>query len=213
MILWSGSNTPRAIKAGSGVLQTALSGYATREERDLATSNTFLSANSAFLGIESPATEFAVERFETDDLGRSHVRYQQEYQGLEVWPAGLIVHLDGNGNVDKMSGEFVPTPNNLSLSPGISADEAARTAEAAVADDQGTTATASEPRLVIYALSGTPTLAFWVQVRLSPTACWMVFVDAETGEVLKAVSLIRTEAATGSGTDVWGNNQLDTQIN
>jgi Zn-dependent metalloprotease len=47
---------------------------------------------------------------ETDQLGRRHLRFDQQYRGVPVWPARALVHFDPHGNVDLMNGAYVPTP-------------------------------------------------------------------------------------------------------
>jgi bacillolysin len=60
----------------------------------------FLGTYRAYLRIDDPGTELSLNRTERDELNRRHFRFSQQYKGLPVWPAELIVHLDPDGTVD-----------------------------------------------------------------------------------------------------------------
>ena len=207
-IRYSISGPPQYMEAAEGsVLQNAVSQGTTREAGDIATAQAFLTANKNLMMLDDPAGEMSVTSYKTDNLGLSHVRFQQTIQNLEVWPCEMIVHLDQNGNVEKMAGGTVPTPTDFSIEPTITASKAAQTAQASVPETEGTP-TVSEPELMVYALSPSePTLAFRVKVTYRPDASWTVYVNAGTGEVLKVLSNIRRAAVTGSGTDLLGNTR------
>ena len=207
-VQYSTSGPPRYMEAADGsVLQNAVNQGTTREAGDIATAQAFLTANKNLMMLDDPTGEMTVTSYKTDNLGLSHVRFQQMIDGLEIWPCEMIVHLDQNGNVEKMAGGTVPTPTDFSVEPTITASKAAQVAQASVPETEGTP-TVSEPELMVYALSpAEPTLAFRVKVTFRPDASWTVYVNAGTGEVLKVLTNIRREAVTGSGTDLLGKTR------
>ena len=71
----------------------------------------FLRENAEILRIKNPALEFALTKIEHDPYGLVHARYQQIYQGLEVWGRDLVVHVNAHGVVESMNGRYVPTPD------------------------------------------------------------------------------------------------------
>lgn len=49
----------------------------------------FMRDNKQLLRLENPEDEFVMTRSEHDNLGMTHLRYQQVYRGLEVWGAAM----------------------------------------------------------------------------------------------------------------------------
>ena len=98
------AGTPRQIKGE--VLQSAQAG----SDPPLTTARTFLHTNCDLLRLDDPHAELVLVRRQTDELGRTHLRFRQQYQGVPVWPADVLVHLNPAGHVDVMNGAFVPTP-------------------------------------------------------------------------------------------------------
>lgn len=74
----------------------------------VAAANGFLARHAAVLGEKEPARNLALNRAERDQLGMTHVRYDQTHQGLPVFGAGVIVHLAPDGQVSSAGGSLVP---------------------------------------------------------------------------------------------------------
>jgi len=70
----------------------------------------FLRSIKGILRINEPDHELRLYERQVDNIGRRHLRFSQQYGGIPVWPAELIVHLNQNGDVDMMDGAFVKTP-------------------------------------------------------------------------------------------------------
>ena len=66
-----------------------------------ATAKAFLRSNRDILGLADPDTELAPGKVVEDDLGMRHVRFEQRFRGLAVWPGAVIVHLDARGDVSR----------------------------------------------------------------------------------------------------------------
>jgi Zn-dependent metalloprotease len=64
------------------------------EDEDISTARAFLKANRPILGLDDPDNELAVRQHFTDEIGLKHVKFEQRWHGLAVWPAELYVHLD-----------------------------------------------------------------------------------------------------------------------
>ncbi|MBI4515811.1 MAG: M4 family metallopeptidase [Deltaproteobacteria bacterium] len=189
-----GVGTPMQI--GGGVLQAATGDTA-------ATGRAFLRSNRALLRLDEPDQELALLREEQDHLGRRHLRYTQFYQGLPVWPAELIVHLDRGGNVDLVDGAYVPTPRQVALKPVLGADAAVWHARAAVAGAAG--ARAGAAGLIIYAAGRRARLAWRFELTASLSARWLVVIDAVDGSLLAALSQVQDSNVHGSGEGVFGD--------
>ncbi|MGX4732439.1 M4 family metallopeptidase [Kitasatospora griseola] len=164
-----------------------------------------------------------------DADGTRHFRYERTYDGLPVLGGDLVVHQDAKGQVrssDKaVSGSLAPA----SLSPKLTAAQAAGKATGAVqstvgiAKDADAAALTSvsgatgNAELVVWAADGAPRLAYRTTVegmRADGTPSRQKLVtDANTGEVLSTHEEIETANATGTGNGVFvGNVSLTTTL-
>ena len=198
------AGTPRQIKGE--VLQRAQHGFTTGSDPHLTTARTFLGTNCDLLRLDDPHAELALTRRHTDDLGRTHLRFQQEYQGLPVWPADVIVHLNPAGHVDVMNGVFVPTPKKLGTVPVLDETAAVEHARAAVPDGAEAEVIASE--LIIYAPGNTPPRLAWkLELDIALTSRWLVIIDAVNGATLTAYNQVMHQNTAGSGVDLFGRTR------
>lgn len=196
-----GVGTPMQIRGG--ILKSRVEVPAPGEDADLTTARAFLEENRSLLALQDPREELRLSRRFVDELGMRHLRFDQRWRDLEVWPADLIVHLDRAGHVTLMDGAFVPSPRDVLARPIVDAASAARRAKAGVPGADR--AAVSEPRLFIYA-PGTrsPRLAWSVEVDVSVSERWRVVIDAANGAKLATISQIQTENVAGSGRDISG---------
>ena len=177
------AGTPRQIKGA--VLQSAQAG----SDPPLTTARTFLRTNCDLLRLDDPNAELVLTRRHTDKLGRTHLRFRQQYQGLPVWPADIIVHLNPAGQVDVMNGAFVPTPKELSTIPVIDEATAVEYARTGLTDGAEAEVTSSE--LIIYAPGDTPPRLAWkLKLTIGLTAQWVVVIDAVNGDELTAYNQV-----------------------
>ncbi len=163
----------------------------------------FLQANRDLLRLEDPAAELLLVENVVDVLGRRHLRFQQRYGGLEVWPGELSVHLNPVGEVDRMNGAYIPTPRWVGLDPELGAGEAVLRARHAIG--VGGDILADEPELIVYGpLEGPPALAWKFELTLAVYDVRVCVVDAMTGDLLLEMSRICHAAEAGSGLDSLG---------
>jgi bacillolysin len=204
------AGTPRQIEAiGGKVLQNAVRGYNPGRKRDVETAKAFLRNYRGLIHISDPNSEFVEKSYQTDKLGRSHVRFTQAYRRVPVWPTEMIVHLDKQGNVDKMNGAFVSTPRKTWTKPVLSASRAISKARAAVT--HGYSADIGIPELVVFAPGDSAPRTCWkMKLGISLTSQWMVLIDALTGSTLAKYPLVYDASVLGSGVDLFGTTQ---QIN
>ncbi|RKE21192.1 M4 family metallopeptidase [Streptomyces sp. TLI_171] len=164
-----------------------------------------------------------------DADGTRHFRYERTYNGLPVLGGDLIVHQDAKGQVrgseKAVSGSVAPA----SLSPKLTAAQAASKATGAVQATVGTSKDADEAaltsvsganngaQLVIWAADGAPRLAYRTTVegvRADGTPSRQLLVtDADTGAVLSTHEEIQTIDAAGTGNGVFvGSVPLTTTL-
>ncbi len=138
--------------------------------------------------------EFAAGKTVTDELGMTHVTYEQSYRGIPVDGSRYIVHAR-NGQIETVSGQVVRIPPNLDVTPGLNANAAL---EAAVAELEITTPmweSASAPggydkpegELTVFRhpRTGETKLAYRFDIyAAAPIYRAWVYTDATTGDVL-----------------------------
>lgn len=166
---------------------------------DLATAKSFLGANRSLLRLQDPERELAPVGRMRDELGLSHLRFEQRYQGLRVWPAEVLVHLDEQGSVHLLNGAYVPTPA-IGVRPVFSAEAAIR--KTLMVAPSGSV---SKPELFVFAPGDrAPRLAWRIEVEVSETSRWLVVIDAVNGARLLAYDQVMHAQASGSGRDLSG---------
>ncbi|MGH7496740.1 MAG: M4 family metallopeptidase [bacterium] len=168
----------------------------------------FLQENAELLRIKNPELEFALTKIEHDPYGLVHARYQQIYQGLEVWGRNLVVHVNAHGAVESMNGRYLPTPNLSLTEAQLSATQAERIAR----QKFGTAARAtfeSDSRKVIYVdVQNLARIAWLVQLRAGLEANWHYFIDAQSGEILHDYNHVMYDGpATGTGVDLFNRTR------
>jgi len=90
--------------------------------------NQFLAEYGSYFGLSNSAEELAQVENEKDDLGMSHLVYDQKYKGVPVMGGQIVVHLADNSAVKSANGQVVPDIN-LNVSPKLSREQAVATAK------------------------------------------------------------------------------------
>jgi bacillolysin len=164
---------------------------------------TFLQQESSTLQQDDPSAELGLLSEEVDELGCRHFRFQQQYSGLPIWPTGLSVHLDPDGEIDLVDASTVPSPSDLNLTPAVVAQSAVNLGKAAVPG--GFAGTNTSPELIIYApTGGHPSLAWRFRVMVGPLRSWTTVVSARSGRTLLLQSDSQNAAVQGSGAGLNG---------
>jgi thermolysin len=151
----------------------------------------FWDAYGRAFGIEDPRAQLDLGTIERDDLGITHLRYDQRHRGLPVFGRQLVLHLDGDA-VTVVNGEF--TPNiGLSITPAVSSAEARAAARVSV-PARGLRTGGPPPELLVHVGGAErPRLAWRVTVASRrPLGLWVAFVDTLTGETLTSYSDLHT---------------------
>ncbi len=198
------SGIPKQIKGG--VLEARIAQSGSAQERDKKVAQRFLNNQKALLGLAKPSEEMQFNRYDKDELGRRHLRYQQMHQGLPVWPAEAVVHIDAQGNVDAFDGGHIKTPKKGTLDPVLNKSDALINARKAVPGSEKTQA--KEIVLIMYAPKNQePRLAWKMILPVSTSENWLVVIDALNGATLTAFNQVTDANVNGSGADLLGNNR------
>lgn len=124
----------------------------------------------------------------TDELGFRHMKYQAIYQGVPVWAAVTIIHINKAGKTYRVDGDIPVFSEALSTNPSITAKAATTVALAALDGDGWSSLTAT---LFIYADSGRSTLVWQIEC-LNAVKRKFVLVDANTAQIVKIVAASNT---------------------
>lgn len=161
-----------------------------------ATAIEFLTINHTSFGIKNAAQEFKVINVTSDNEGYSHVRMQQEYDGIEVWNAEVMVHTK-DGAPYLFNGRYIPTPVDLSTQPKISLERALEIAENIRPIPDYTEGqlklldgSPKAGRLVIYTQldkNDKGRLAYLIEVHPNLVSKYQMFIDAQDGSIFDEI--------------------------
>jgi len=163
------------------------------------TSFAFLHDLRVVLEVQQPRQEFQAIDVSTDELGQTHIRLRQLWQGLPVHAGEVVVHLNRHGQATQMTGRYFRSPVAVAtVAPTVAAGTAIARAEAGLRVkttfaplsaqmQQLLDYTGPVTELVVFhtSLTAAPVLAWHVTTRPSVVSRWESFVDARTGAVLQ----------------------------
>ncbi|EPX57522.1 hypothetical protein D187_009796 [Cystobacter fuscus DSM 2262] len=219
----------------ASVSPTTLLQLRAREPSRAAESLSLLKAQSGQLGL-SGRDEFRMSSVQTDSFGLTHTRFQQLHEGIPVWGAVAITHLDPSGRGLTVTKEGVRPHIRVSTRPVVDAASAAALALLEVRP-LGLPTKQPGTQLVIYPevkRVGPPVgkrrlrlnaediqeevvgyrLAWHVHTVLDNTQDGVkqtdFLLDARTGRVLKRWNSLQTASAVGTGRSQYsGDVKLD----
>lgn len=158
-----------------------------------------------FLGLH--AEELRLQSPSLDDLRHHHtragavghtVRFDQTFQGIPVYDATTAVTVRHDATVVFVVNGYKPEVRLTDVTPSITADDALATARAHLSPEGALVH--EDARLVIHHSDGVSRLVYDVALvpSVSPVGDWEIFVDAKTGDVVKAVDRAAYIDGTGS---------------
>lgn len=163
---------------------------------------------SAVYRMKDALNELSVKRTSTDSMNYHHVRVKQTFGGLRVIGAELIVHFNEQDTPYQVNGRYFPDLAT-DKQPAITPAQATVAAEADLAAGNRTGASMEgKPELVIYALTGTPCLAYELRFKLATHGYWITWVNAATGSMIGGYSDLKTLDAAASRADVSINGYI-----
>ena len=153
------------------------------------------------------ADQMVARTSETDQLGFTHQKFAQYYQGIRVEHADYTVHAKG-GAIESISGDFEKIAK-LSITPSLGESAALTQALAHVGAnkymwqttdaDAATFRPSGELVIVRATTTGTPVLAWKFNVYAAqPISRAFIYVDAQNGNVVLTDAIIKHAAATGT---------------
>ncbi len=221
------ADRPIFICARVEVLPPVSKGRSASEEKAFA----YLEALAPILELDRPAQQFEISQVREDEIGMTHLRMQQYWQGIPVYGGELIVHLQGE-EPRMVNGRYFPSPQLTDLQPRLDKAAAVRRVQAELSaftsvrklqawERQFMDRDPVRAELVIYHPKGKVTgerLAWHVDIYPNFAENWHYFLDAQTGEVLNHYNAIcqlhahgplgpRDGPATANATDLSGQTR------
>lgn len=162
-----------------------------------ATVRTFLRTAADLLHSDPEAASFELTAAVSDETGRSHLRYRQLREGIPVWGKELVCGIAPNGDLELIMGRYVPSDLPILGSFAMSASEAMRFAGRHVEHNSGSrTAPAAAASLIPHGdpvstscyidIDNSLHAAYAVELHTLSHQRWQVFVDAESGDILRS---------------------------
>lgn len=181
----------------------------------------YLEAIQADLRMKDARNEFIIRSQQYDELGISHVKLQQVYQGIPIFGGEIYLHSSGN-QIGLYNGNAYPTPTLNNVTPSVDAFQAQLTVIMDVSkhaiyrelnENQKTLLNYNGPihELVVYHKDRDPRqqfLAWHVTIRPNFIERWEYFIDAKTGFIIHFYNNTHYDGdVTATGTDLNGVNR------
>jgi len=161
------------------------------------------------LSIGVPANQLTASRISRDQIGMTHVIYDQRANDLPVVGGRIAVHINADGTISEVT-NAARDVSGLPLAPTVAAGSAAETARSST-EKGAANAGATDLVYVITSSDGEIHLAWQVDVRAQHALVHdLVYVDAVTGNVVARhpqIQPVKNRAVfTGSGQVFPGAN-------
>ncbi|MDD4237582.1 MAG: M4 family metallopeptidase [Desulfotomaculaceae bacterium] len=165
-----------------------------------------LTDKSQLLEID-PAFDFKSMKVIKDNIGMTHIKLKQTYSDIPIYGKEAILHLDDASNILGITANLAKNGTTETVEGvAISNEDAIELAEDAVNAPSLIEERTSE--LMWYEFDEKLVLIYVVRVNFlgEKPGQWCVFVDAETGQILKKINGLKYETqAIGSGIGVLGD--------
>lgn len=160
----------------------------------------FLSEISANLHLANPGSELrGLEVKEMGDFG-SQVKFQQYYEGLKIEHAFVNVHFGPDGSILGVNTSHIESPKNLDVSPSIDGETGIAMAKSWLKkttrfyhlnEIQKNLLQYEGPssELLISTNDAKAVLCYKITIRPNFGDLWVVYVDAQNGEIVNGQSL------------------------
>jgi thermolysin len=178
-------------------------------ESSLRRSVAFLKRHGATVGVRNPESELTLLTAKEDDLGQTHVRMDQVYNGVPVYGRQIITHLAGN-TVRNVTGSAFEGVRGLNTTPKLTVGQAVKAARSALGNTEGS---AKEPKANLVILpardgSAAATLTYQVQIFVEyqnkAPERHEYFVNAEDGSIVWHYNSLPT----GTGYSLYSGSQF-----
>jgi len=152
----------------------------------------FITSYRQLFRLANPNDELVPISTLLDDLGLTHIRFQQVYKKIPVLASEIIVHLDKENRVYLVNGRYIPTPDQICIRPDITREDAVAIVENHLGGEACNNNNCPVDLVIYPEQEGVPKLAFRVEVSIRLGEGWVYFIDANEGKVLERRTMLRT---------------------
>jgi Zn-dependent metalloprotease len=153
----------------------------------------FLAFHASAFRLDDPENELAVRSIKSDDLGFTHVKFEQHFRDLSIPGAELIVHLDRANRVYLVNGSYIATPRSVNTMPAFG-QERARQIAAEMIDARSACAECPCDLVILAQRGHPPRLAYRVYLALRLTEGWELMLDAQSGALLRKLPTVLSKS-------------------
>ncbi|NOY88483.1 MAG: PKD domain-containing protein [FCB group bacterium] len=181
------------------------------QSEEVNTSYNFFQNNKTAFKLVNPKEELSVQKIEHDNLGMTHIRFQQYYQKIKVIGGEMKTHFNAKGILNTVNGHY-EADINIDPLPSITSTEGIELAQKDLQSFFGT-GNPNKPELVIFPWEEKYYLCWRVFLfSQTPMGRWEYLVDAKTGEIIYKANRIMNANDIGIGIGVMGNvyDHIDT---
>ncbi len=162
----------------------------------------FLAENFEIFGIQNPEEELKEISKTDDELSMTHIKYNQQINGIKIFQGQLYVHFNADGSIESVNGRYFPS-QNLNAVPSLKSDDAIRIAKDHLKNHRSEN---QKAETIFYEKEGKLILTYAVKLPTFYKPNMTVFVDANTGEIIKVDDGIRYDGPTqGTGKMIDGS--------
>lgn len=149
------------------------------------------------LGLGDPTQELLLRSSSLDDLGSTHLNFDQVYRGIPVFAGHIKVHFDPRGNLRVVNGTIIPDLQTLDITPTITAAKASARAINIIKKSNGAGArpmNIEDTTLMVFRsdlarrIPGPNHLVWEVEISDGLQLREFVFVDAHTGKAIDQIT-------------------------
>ncbi len=167
-----------------------------------------LQNNATRLYLADPTSELVLISGKKDEAGHTHLRYQQQYNGIKIWASDLYLHYSPEGQAELLNGRYFPTPDNLSVVFNLTKDQAVSIAADVLKFDLSSAHVWECEKIIYPTQKGDMRPAWFVSIGSTLFEDYYIFVDAVSGVVLYHYNNVQIGTpAKGSGIDMFGRTQ------
>jgi Zn-dependent metalloprotease len=154
----------------------------------------FFQENQRLFQMGNPRQELIVKKVKKDELGMTHVTFNQLYKGIEVYGGELIVHFSSTKRIKSVNGFYKPGIK-IPTTPTIPQVTSENIALVDLEKNLGR-GDITDTRLMIYEYKEIYYLIWKVMLKIeSPIGSWEYFIDANSGDILYKANRIKFQSS------------------
>ncbi len=170
----------------------------------------FLNENIALFNMKDVKNNFSVISIDTDDLGCTHVKLNQTFNGKKVYGKTISVHFDKNGIMSGLTGTLENRITSITQknSKVITADKAIEIAKSSKQFTELSEEVKAEKYVYFNDSKAYEVYKVNIAYDLPTMGSYEIFVDVYSGDIIASKSLIREATpVVGSGIAVNGTTR------